>query len=387
MERLSDIKKELEGYPDISFIENITLESLQEQMIADFCEKYKEETGQEISLGKADPNRLVLYAAALQIYQGMEYIDNAGKQSFLKYSYSGFLENLGALKGIYRNPGNPATAIQRFTVSAVQKDAIHIPMGTRVTAGDNVYFFTTEDAEITAGNEYVDIQVECTEPGIGANGYEVGKINILVDSINYIGSVANTTKSEGGAEEESDEQLADRIYLAPSSYSTAGPDDAYEYWVKTCNSGITDVKVQSPSDGVVEIRFIMKDGEVPGASSIQEVETFLQNEKIRPLTDKVVVKAPVVQEYNIDFTYYIAESDKNQAAAIQQNVNSAVEAYKLWQSEKIGRDINPSHLMRLIMNAGAKRAVITDPEFAVVAPESIARCKTMAVTYGGVESD
>ena len=71
---MSDIKKTLEGYPDISFIENMTLESLQEQMIADFTEKYKEETGQELTLGLADPNRLVLYSAALQIYQGMQYI-------------------------------------------------------------------------------------------------------------------------------------------------------------------------------------------------------------------------------------------------------------------------------------------------------------------------
>ena len=384
---MSDIKKTLEGYPDISFIENMTLENLQEQMIADFTEKYKEETGEELTLGLADPNRLVLYAAALQIYQGMQYIDNAGKQSFLKYSYSGFLENLGALKGIQRNPGNPATAIERFTVSAVQNNAISIPMGTRVTAGDNVYFYTVEDAEIPAGEEYIDIQVECTEAGTGANGYEAGKINILVDSINYIGSVANTTKSEGGAEEESDEQLADRIYLAPSSYSTAGPDDAYEYWVKTCNSGITDVKVQSPSDGVVEIRFIMQDGTIPGEATLQEVATFLQNEKIRPLTDKVEVKAPVAQNYAINLTYYIAESDKNQASAIQQNVNSAVDAYKMWQCEKIGRDINPSYLMRLIMNAGAKRAVIASPEFTVVSAENIALCTTVTVTYGGVESD
>lgn len=384
---MSDIKKTLEGYPDISFIENMTLESLQEQMIADFTEKYKEETGQELTLGLADPNRLVLYSAALQIYQGMQYIDNAGKQSFLKYSYSGFLENLGTLKGIQRNPGNPATAIERFTVSAVQNNAISIPMGTRVTAGDNVYFYTVEDAEIPAGAEYIDIQVECTEAGTGANGYEAGKINILVDSINYIGSVANTTKSEGGAEEESDEQLADRIYLAPSSYSTAGPDDAYEYWVKTCNPGITDVKVQSPSDGVVEIRFIMQDGTIPGEATLQEVATFLQNEKIRPLTDKVEVKAPVAQNYAINLTYYIAESDKNQASAIQQNVNSAVDAYKMWQCEKIGRDINPSYLMRLIMNAGAKRAVIASPEFTVVSAENIALCTTVTVTYGGVESD
>jgi len=147
------------------------------------------------------------------------------------------------------------------------------------------------------------------------------------------------------------------------------------------------VKVQSPSDGVVEIRFIMQDGTIPGEATLQEVATFLQNEKIRPLTDKVEVKAPVAQNYAINLTYYIAESDKNQASAIQQNVNSAVDAYKMWQCEKIGRDINPSYLMRLIMNAGAKRAVIASPEFAVVSAENIALCTTVTVTYGGVESD
>ncbi len=384
---MSDIKKTLEGYPDISFIENITLESLQEQMIADFCEKYKEETGQEIRLGLADPNRLILYAAALQIYQCMQYVDNAGKQSFLKYAYSGFLDNIGELKGISRNHGTPASVIVRFTVSEKQNSTITIPMGTRITAGDNVCFFTKEDAEIKAGSEYVDVTAICTEEGKAGNGYEVGKINILVNQIAYIGSVANITKSEGGTEAESDEQLADRIYMAPSKYSTAGPADAYEYWVKTCNSEIKDVRVNSPSDGVVEIIFILDNGEIPGEELINRVRTYLNDNKIRPLTDKVQVKAPVTKEYAINYVYYIAESDRNKAASIQQNMNDAVMAYKLWQSEKIGRDINPDYLLKLIMNAGAKRAIISTPVFTTVPEDGIAVCTDTMAVYGGIESD
>ena len=83
--------KELESYPDISFIENMSLEEMKGQLVNDFCERYGEITGKGISLAKADPVRLVLYAAALQLYQGMQYIDNAAKQSFLKYSYGDFL--------------------------------------------------------------------------------------------------------------------------------------------------------------------------------------------------------------------------------------------------------------------------------------------------------
>lgn len=384
---MGSIKKELENYPDISFIDDLTLETLKEDMISDFCAKYEEETGKTVELGLADPSRLILYAAALQIYQGMQYLDRAGKQSFLKYAYSGFLDNLGALKGLVRNQGSASTAMERFTVSEVQQNAITIPMGTRVTAGDSIFFYTEESVEIPAGGAYADVRIRCAELGTGSNGYAVGAINKMVEPIAYIGSVANITKTEGGAEEEDDDQLAERIYLAPSSYSTAGPDDAYVYWTKTCNAGISDVKVKSPTEGVVEVRFIMEDGAIPGEAILSDVQQYLENEEIRPLTDKVEVKAPEISEYVINLTYYIAESDRNKVTSIQENVNNAIEAYKMWQMERIGRDINPSYLTSLIVNAGAKRVEIQSPVFTIVSDVGIAICVEQTVTYGGLEID
>ncbi|MFQ8778359.1 MAG: hypothetical protein ACLR78_14180 [Roseburia sp.] len=96
-----------------------------DEMIADFCAKYAEESGEEITLGKADPYRMILYAAALQIYQGMQYIDRAGKQSFLKYAYADFLDNLGALKGVERKSGDGSTAIERFSASEKKTRSYH----------------------------------------------------------------------------------------------------------------------------------------------------------------------------------------------------------------------------------------------------------------------
>ena len=137
---MSSTIKDLDNYPEINFINNLTVETLMDEMVADFCTKYAEESGTEITLGKADPYRMILYAAALQIYQGMQYIDRAGKQSFLKYAYADFLDNLGALKGVERKSGEGSTAIERFSVSEKRSEAIAIPMGTGVTAGDNVFF-------------------------------------------------------------------------------------------------------------------------------------------------------------------------------------------------------------------------------------------------------
>ncbi|MFQ8778360.1 MAG: baseplate J/gp47 family protein [Roseburia sp.] len=96
-------------------------------------------------------------------------------------------------------------------------------------------FYTMEDAEIPAGEAYVDVQIKCASTGEATNAYNAGEINQMMAPIAYIGSVANVSKTEGGSDAESDEDLAERIYLAPSEYSTAGPEDAYVAKVKKCS--------------------------------------------------------------------------------------------------------------------------------------------------------
>ena len=88
--------------------------------------------------------RQILYAAAAQIYQAMQYIDRQGKQSLLKYSYSDFLDNLAIFKGVTRNQATAATCTLRFTLSAERETATAIPQGTRVASSGAVYFATDE---------------------------------------------------------------------------------------------------------------------------------------------------------------------------------------------------------------------------------------------------
>lgn len=121
---------------------------------------------------------------------------------------------------------------------------VYIPAGTRVTAGDGIYFATDDFAEVTAGADHIDVDCTCETVGTVGNDYIVGQIETLVDPVPYVAEVTNITKSEGGAGEETEENFRERIFLAPSSYSTAGPSDAYEYWVKQYNSAaIEDVKI------------------------------------------------------------------------------------------------------------------------------------------------
>ena len=384
---MSDILNTIDNLPDISFIDGLTLEDLQSKILSDFVTKYQEVTGKKIQLSKSDPNCIIMLSCAQIIYQGLQNIDKAGKMNFLKYAYDDYLENMGALKKVTRNLAKFAQVPVKFTLSGKREAATSIPQGTRVTAAYEVYFATIEYAEIPAGETEVTVMTECTEAGTVGNDFAAGELTTLVDPIGFVSKVSNTKKSTGGTEVESDQNMAERIYLAPSSFSTAGPDDAYEYWVKDSNPNIGDVKITSPVPGVVDIRFVMTDGTVPDDTTIVAVTAAVNQRGKRPLTDQVQVKKPEIEEYSIDVTYYINTSDSNAATAIQAQVESAVEKYKLWQASKVGRDINPDELIANINDAGAKRAVVRAPVFRVIGETAKAQCTGINVIYGGLEDD
>lgn len=372
--------------PDVSFIDDVTLDDIQAQLVSDYIAKYEEITGETPELTPADPVTLILYACSVQIFQTMLYVDRAGKQDLLKYSYGEFLDNLAALKGISREPAKPAVVTMRFSLAALRPDTVAIPEGTRVSNGD-LYFETDEYAEIPSGDTYVDVTATCQTDGEDGNGLLPGEINVLVDPIAYVASVANTETSIGGVDIEDDDTLASRVYIAPSKYSVAGPEEAYRYWITQFNSSISDVYLTSPEAGQVLIEFILEGGELPNEAMVRSLADYLANENIRPLTDQVTVQVPATTTFNVDVQYWINRSDINRAATIQAAVEQAVATYIAWQQSKIGRDINPDKLISLMEQAGAKRVSVTAPVFTVMPDSTIGRIGTSAVSYGGIEDD
>lgn len=376
-----------ENFPDISFIEDTTIDDVITQMINDYQEKYKELTGKEVSLAPANRDRLIMYACAIQIYQSMQYADNAGKMGTLKYSREEFLENLGALRGVDRIEATAAVTTLQFSLAAPIATVVAIPEGTRVTNGNGVHFATDEYVEIAAGETSVTVPATCTQTGTIGKGFAAGEFTTLVNTLPYIAAVTNIDMTSGGADTEDDDSLKDRIYNAPASYSTAGSAGAYEYHTKSADPTIGDVVVQSTTPGNVEVYFTCEGGALPNEALIEKVTEKLTDNNIRPLTDHVTVQAPATQEYNVAFTYYISSSKKSSVTTIQNAINTAVSVYNTWQTEKIGRDINPDYLLQKIMEAGAKRAVITSPSFMVLNGNTIAKLGTVTATYGGVEDD
>ena len=378
----------IKSLPDISFIDNKDIDQVRQEMVADYESFISEATGQTVTLERSSVHRMELYAAAAQIYQAMQYIDRQGKQSILKYSYSDFLDNLAIFKGVTRNPATPATTTLRFTLSAERDTATGIPQGTRVSTAGAIYFATDVYAEIPAGSTTVDVPATCTVAGTDGNGFAAGELATIVDPIPYVASVTNTTATEGGAEIESDDDLAERVFLAPGAYSTAGPEDGYLYHAKAYSAAIGDVVATSnQAAGTVDIVFIMADGSTPGEEMIEGLEGYLQGKTIRPMTDLVRVAAPQEVTYTINLTYYINRSDSAKAVTIQAAVAQAVADYQTWQ-RAIGRDINPSQLVHMVMDAGAKRVTVTAPTYTTVDATKVSALQGEAViSYGGLEDD
>ncbi|KAA0257230.1 baseplate J/gp47 family protein [Deferribacter autotrophicus] len=353
---------------------------------AEILQAYETISGKK--LYPADPVRLILETVAYVVAILKNDINYTGKQNLLAYAKGEYLDKLGELLGVKRTGATNAITTLRFFVSEPLAFDVLIPQGTRVTPDNKIFFETMEEAKIIAGQLSVDVQAKCQTAGAVGNGFLPGQINQIVDIIPYVDSVQNVSVSYGGSNIESDEHLRERIRLAPESFSNAGSKGAYIFHTKSAHSEIEDVSVLSPSAGVVKIVFLMKDGALPNSDLIQIVQNYLNSETVRPLTDQVIVEAPIVVSYNIDLTYYIHKDFSTLVPIIKSQVEQAVNDFIAYQKTKIGRDILPEELIgRLKQIDGVYRIQLKSPTFTEILEDQVASAANVLITYGGLVDD
>lgn len=334
-----------------------------------------------------DERRLFAEAenAVLTTYQNTA--NEIFKQRFLQYANGEILDAHGESENCPRLPKKKAKALQRFSIAAALNTNVVIPAGTKVTADSEKYFQTLEVAVIEAGRLYVDTIVEALEGGADYNGYAVGLINFLVDSVPYISRVSNLEvsyngdngepypKEDGGA---GDENYRERIMLVKSTKSTAGAESTYEYYAKSADASIEDVKITSPNPCEIDILVLCKDGKIPDKEILNKVKTACTAKEVRPLGDRVTVSAVEPVEYDIELVYYMPVDEENAVVEHVEAEGGAIDKYIAWQCEKIGRAINPDRLRAEILKSdinlkGAERVEIVSPTYQVLTSTQIAQ--------------
>jgi phage-related baseplate assembly protein len=366
--------------PDVNF-----LDKSPEDIERDMLFYVESETG--ITLSNADPRRKFLQALVLYVVQERNNLDYSLLQNLLAYAEDEFLDHHGEDINTPRLDDKAAVTTMEFNLEEERVDVLTIPSGTRFLVGDDTFFSTKETAVVPVGKHTVEILANCTETGEIGNGYLPGEITYLVDPIPWVKAVKNITASAGGVEVEEDDPYAERIRIAPESFSVAGPEGAYEYWAKTTSQQIVDVIVLSPVEGTVDIRVLLKNGELPAQELLDEVLAVCSDKRVRPLTDSVSVNLPEVVPYDADVQYWIVQSNVSVLDAIQEKVNRAFQQYLTWQKEKMGRDVDLSELIARLKEAGAHRVAVNSAMYKKIEKHQVAKENIATLTFGGVTDE
>jgi phage-related baseplate assembly protein len=160
------------------------------------------------------------------------------------------------------------------------------------------------------------------------------------------------------------------------------------------SSSDAEAKAVSPTACNILVYFMMSGGVIPSTDQITAMTAWFSPKSRRPQGDRVTCAAPSEVTYDITMTYYIDAADEASESTITAAVNAAITSYETWQ-RVMGRDINPSQLIKMVMAAGAKRVVLTAPVHTVINngaddsadPVQIAKLGTATITNGGLEND
>lgn len=366
-------------------------------IVADITARYEEITGR--TLLPSDPDKLFVQWVAGVIAQERIITNYIGNQNIPSRAVGANLDALGEeIYNVKRPQAQPAVCTMRFYVSAAQETAIEVPKGIKVTDGAGKFVWeTTKDTAVPIGELFVDVPARCTTAGSVGNGFAPGQINTLVDvdKVLYYASCENIDTSNSGTQTATDAEYYELMRAGLEAYSTAGPKGAYEYHARTVSTEIADVCAMNPIDkpGYVHIFAIMQDGSIADDGTKKAILEACSDSKVRPLTDIVEVVDPEVLEFDIELTYYADRGADVSLSAIEGAVTAAVDEYTEWQCKKIGRDINPSKLMWLLRDSGAKRVDIKSPVFVPLRDGSdrlvpqVAKVRNISLKNGGYEDE
>lgn len=357
------------------------------QRIIAECKTFLEEKlGRQIA--PADVEMLLINGLSYRELLLRTQLNEAARQNLVSFSRGAALEYLGELVGVNRLPASSALCSIEFALVAGHTGVV-IPAGLRVQSTDGKIIFQTIEEKVCAiGTLTATLQAEATEPGTIGNDYAINKINIILDPQAYITTAQNIDITKGGANEETDDELRERIKLAPATFSVAGPNDAYKFFAKSAHASIVDVAVKghTPNPGDVSIYPLLEGGEMPTVEILEAVQSILSADKVRPLTDTVYTLAPTVEDYAIEVNLTLLTT------AVQASTKTAVEkildAYKEARKNRLGLDVVKNKLVQLCMIEGVYNAEVVSPLANIVAdPEVYTNCTGIIVNIIGTHDE
>lgn len=140
------------------------------------------------------------------------------------------------------------------------------------------------------------------------------------------------------------------------------------------------IEISQTLSGTVTIVPICAGGEIPDEDVLDDVLQACSADNVKPLTDKVRVKAPDVSYFDIELTYYCTKANESKVIETVEGSGGAIDRYVYWQTSSLNLDINPDYLRKLILAPdweeeleGAVRVEITKPTYTELNSTTIAK--------------
>lgn len=272
--------------------------------------------------------------AAIELAQAYNALDMAVQLIFPMYANSGWLDLHGLTRGIYRKAAVAATG--EVEVNGVAGRGV--PKGFRFATPSsdgepNVIFESVEDVRIGEDGR-VTVPIRCVEPGSAGN-VPANSITLMGVPAIGIGGISNPKETSGGADEEDDDGLRDRIVLRDISIeeSYCGSTADYKRWAMSVPGvGGAVVIPTFNGPGTVKIVIVDEEGKPANDEIIDAVRNYIlspndPDARLAPVdaAGGLVIAAPDVKQINISVA--IKLEDKGTLEAVETEFKRALVAY------------------------------------------------------------
>lgn len=217
------------------------------------------------------------------------HIDFVKKQLFFDSAESDYLDRWASIFGIYRTPAAKAAGTVTLTFT---NGSVDVPVGTILQAEDGTQF------QSTASPAGTTLAVEALVGGVAGN-LAASETVTFVSPIAGIESETVSGGISGGADQETDDALRERLLERARETPCGGSAADYVAWAKSV-PGVTRAWVsQGVQPGTVIVMFVC-DGAtpiIPDATMVQTVQNYIDS--VRPVTAILTVSAPTAVAVNM----------------------------------------------------------------------------------------
>jgi len=284
--------------------------------------------------------RIVAGGTWLQ-YAWLEWL---GLQVFVDTAEAEFLARHAAIRGLARTPA----AFAAGDVDLIGEDGTQVLEGTRLRRADGIEYATAALATIAGGT--ATVAVVASAPGASGDA-DAGTTLTMVEAFAGVEATATVAAAglTGGRDEESDEDLRERVLTHIQQPPHGGAHFDYIRWAKEV-AGVTRVWVEPSHFGLGSVGvFFVRDQDagsiLPDPGEVQSVRDHI--DAVRPVTADVTVIAPT--EEAVDFEIALTPDTAEVRAAVVQELIDV-----LFREGRPGGTILLSHIREAISAAAGE---------------------------------